>query len=539
MNQTNIDYLFNLTAGLTRVPGAEPRPGEPLTPFNDHFSRASIATIDQERVSNRPEPFRAEPSARSGDGPASPDGDDGQAAQAERPAEARGDSAGNDEDPVVDHRDDEAVTSQSPGAVESSSDGEESGDVNEADAASPVAASAAAAGAQAAALNAVAVEAELAAASGTPQTEAQAANETSGNAVTRPASDVIASNRASGAEIQPHQELSAAEQSTNTAEPAEAEIKSKARTTPRAVDERLAEGKRTKPAKRGDRSESRPTAANELTPDSESLLRSTAAGRADDESILPESNEPANRDESRRPTGRAASTATSRSETMVTATAAAPAIAGDSVAPARAVATNAALTEDPSGTSIKPTGPKTDALAGMLGRGHSTGASAGRAGRAARDEDMPRVDPARFIGRVARAFERAHERGGTLQLRLSPPELGSLRLELTVKDGAMTATLETETTAARRVLLDHLPALRDRLAELNIRVERFDVDVRRDGGGGQADGRGGQHQQQNHQADQPPPRRPAASQARIGEAAASETSAARPRTSNAQINLVA
>jgi flagellar hook-length control protein FliK len=88
---------------------------------------------------------------------------------------------------------------------------------------------------------------------------------------------------------------------------------------------------------------------------------------------------------------------------------------------------------------------------------------------------------------VAKAFQMAQERDGKLHLRLSPPELGSLRLELSVKEGVMTATLEAETTAARKVLLDHLPALRDRLAEQNIRIERFDVDVRRDDGG-QADG---------------------------------------------------
>ena len=90
----------------------------------------------------------------------------------------------------------------------------------------------------------------------------------------------------------------------------------------------------------------------------------------------------------------------------------------------------------------------------------------------------PQVDPARFVSRVAKAFQTANERGGTLQLRLSPPELGSLKIQLNVKDGVMSASLETDNANARRVLLDHLPALRDRLAEQNIRVDRFDVDVR-------------------------------------------------------------
>jgi flagellar hook-length control protein FliK len=96
-------------------------------------------------------------------------------------------------------------------------------------------------------------------------------------------------------------------------------------------------------------------------------------------------------------------------------------------------------------------------------------------------DELSRADVERFVGRVSRAFHFAQERGGTLRLRLSPPELGSLRLELTLNDNVLSAKLEAETPATRRLLLDHLPALRDRLAEQNIRVEKFDVDVRRDG----------------------------------------------------------
>jgi flagellar hook-length control protein FliK len=139
---------------------------------------------------------------------------------------------------------------------------------------------------------------------------------------------------------------------------------------------------------------------------------------------------------------------------------------------------------------------------------------------------------------VARAFHTANERGGTLQLRLSPPELGSLHMELSVQDGVMTASLETETAAARRVLLDHLPALRDRLAEQNIRVERFDVDVRRDGTEGQTDPRatrdGGQPQQGHRE-----PRRQPATQQSDGLKPAQISPIVEPLASTAGINLVA
>jgi flagellar hook-length control protein FliK len=141
---------------------------------------------------------------------------------------------------------------------------------------------------------------------------------------------------------------------------------------------------------------------------------------------------------------------------------------------------------------------------GRLSRGN-TDIHTGSSKEAA--NDLPRIDPARFVGRVAKAFQTAQERGGKLQLRLSPPELGAMRIELTVKDGVMSAALETENAAARRVLLEHLPALRERLAEQNIRVERFDVDVRRENGNGQPDPRSLNQHSQQRSPDRPEPQR--------------------------------
>lgn len=88
------------------------------------------------------------------------------------------------------------------------------------------------------------------------------------------------------------------------------------------------------------------------------------------------------------------------------------------------------------------------------------------------------VDPARFVHRVANAFASLSQRGGdSVRLKLYPPELGSLRMEITVKNGELSARVEAETSAAKSVLLDNLPHLRDRLAEQGIKVERFDVGV--------------------------------------------------------------
>jgi flagellar hook-length control protein FliK len=168
---------------------------------------------------------------------------------------------------------------------------------------------------------------------------------------------------------------------------------------------------------------------------------------------------------------------------------------------ANAGETKAGASEDGRPSSARISGAIGEGLSTALARGQRSGSPAHA--REANEPGWRGVDPARFVGRVAKAFHFAQERGGTLQLRLSPPDLGSLRLELTVKDGVMIANMETETPAARRLLLDHLPALRDRLAEQNVRVERFDVDVRRDdqpGHGRHSDASQQQgHEQRNQQ----------------------------------------
>jgi flagellar hook-length control protein FliK len=110
------------------------------------------------------------------------------------------------------------------------------------------------------------------------------------------------------------------------------------------------------------------------------------------------------------------------------------------------------------------------------------------------------VDSARLMHRVARAFA-AVPHGGEIRMKLSPPALGALLLDVRVQDGQLTARLEAETAEARTALLDNLAALRERLAELGIRIERFDVDLMQRGFSGMPQ----QPAEQQHE-DQPPPR---------------------------------
>ncbi len=115
-----------------------------------------------------------------------------------------------------------------------------------------------------------------------------------------------------------------------------------------------------------------------------------------------------------------------------------------------------------------PIGPQARLEQHLLSRGQSRTNEPGQTSPA---------DQARFVQRVARAFESARNQDGQLRLRLSPPELGSLRLEVKLQGGVMTARIEAETAAARTLLLESLPVLRDRLSEQGIRVEQFEVDV--------------------------------------------------------------
>jgi flagellar hook-length control protein FliK len=114
--------------------------------------------------------------------------------------------------------------------------------------------------------------------------------------------------------------------------------------------------------------------------------------------------------------------------------------------------------------------------------------------------DATAVDRARFVQRVVGAFRAVGDRGGTLRLKLSPPELGSLRIEITVRQGVMTARCEADNPTTRNLLLDNLPMLRERLAQQDIKVQQFQVDVsdRQSGGlpdqttgGWRHEGRGG------------------------------------------------
>ncbi len=160
-----------------------------------------------------------------------------------------------------------------------------------------------------------------------------------------------------------------------------------------------------------------------------------------------------------------------------------------------------------------------------------------------RTNSAPTIDPSRFVSRVAKAFEAAQQQGGgPIRMRLSPPELGMLQVQIEVKEGVLTASLEAETHAARNLLLENLPALRDRLAEQKISIEKFDVDVRDEQSGSDYDQENGPRSDDDAQSDRQPSRQSLGTTGRDSSRHDLETSAITPSTisfDDARVDLVA
>ena len=72
------------------------------------------------------------------------------------------------------------------------------------------------------------------------------------------------------------------------------------------------------------------------------------------------------------------------------------------------------------------------------------------------------------------------EGGADMTLRLEPPHLGVLHMSVSAQEGAVTASLQTSTETARRVLEANLFSLKQALAEAGINVDSINVSV---GGG--------------------------------------------------------
>lgn len=80
------------------------------------------------------------------------------------------------------------------------------------------------------------------------------------------------------------------------------------------------------------------------------------------------------------------------------------------------------------------------------------------------------------LARVVRGMQGAlHQQGGSVTLRLTPPELGTVRIELAIMQGSVTARFHTETESVRQLLTEQLAQLRTGLERQGLHVERLAV----------------------------------------------------------------
>lgn len=120
-------------------------------------------------------------------------------------------------------------------------------------------------------------------------------------------------------------------------------------------------------------------------------------------------------------------------------------------------------------------------------------AAAGKKATAAEGgEASGNLDRIRLVQRVSRAFQRIGPSGGHVNLMLHPAELGSVQLNLKVDGRKLEASITTQTSAAMEVLREHLPELRQRLADFGMELEQIHFEVARDG---EAHERGGDFRQ--------------------------------------------
>ncbi|MBI2900352.1 MAG: flagellar hook-length control protein FliK [Planctomycetes bacterium] len=116
------------------------------------------------------------------------------------------------------------------------------------------------------------------------------------------------------------------------------------------------------------------------------------------------------------------------------------------------------------------------ALPGAAGRDAAGLATAARASRG--EAAPPDTDRVEFIERLMKAARMTMLKGQSrLKFVLNPPNLGSLKVDLSVREHVLRGTLRTETAAARDLIVSHLQSLRDQLEQQGIHVGALDVGV--------------------------------------------------------------
>lgn len=86
------------------------------------------------------------------------------------------------------------------------------------------------------------------------------------------------------------------------------------------------------------------------------------------------------------------------------------------------------------------------------------------------------IESDRFSGRIVRGMSTMiNQRGGVMTMRLDPPELGQLRIQMTIVQGVVTAEFHAANEQARAMLDRNLATLRTSLENSGLTVDRLHV----------------------------------------------------------------
>ncbi|QDV66929.1 Flagellar hook-length control protein FliK [Rosistilla carotiformis] len=88
---------------------------------------------------------------------------------------------------------------------------------------------------------------------------------------------------------------------------------------------------------------------------------------------------------------------------------------------------------------------------------------------------LDQADRARLLQRVSRAFQQLGTDGGSLKIRLHPPRLGSMGIDVNVSGRKINARIVTESEAASQALRENLHDLKNRLAEQGFEIESIEI----------------------------------------------------------------
>lgn len=105
---------------------------------------------------------------------------------------------------------------------------------------------------------------------------------------------------------------------------------------------------------------------------------------------------------------------------------------------------------------------------------HDTGA---RAAIGSTPTALGLAEPTDFKVEFDRMHIEALLQRGEVKLRLNPPELGSMRIEISTTGDEVTAKLRTTSESARKVVELHLPQLRENFTKAGVRVDHIEVTV--------------------------------------------------------------